>query len=223
MAPSIVQSMSGFSGNNSLNVSFLNPVTAGNMILVWVGLDTTTAQTINLPTMTGETFVAVAGATEPFVPSASQLSCFAVNSANGGQTTVSGSCSNCVSIHLHMAEISGQGVSPQDAVGAAGSSTSYSVSTSSPTSVGSDLIIAAFMDGTNNRAWTSGSGYTRMQITNTAFPDSMLSEFGTVSSTGVQTATASYGATGDVVAMGIIAISPPGPVFFPIGSRFLYV
>jgi hypothetical protein len=205
-APTIKQHNSGFSTNN-FTVSFSANTTAGNMLLVCVGAEEAGVLTVSTPTMTGETFVKITGMSNAGSTGNGQVACYAVNSAVGGQTVVNIAESNSGhDIHAHIFEITGQSGSPQDATGNT-ESTTLSVSTSGATTTANDLVIAFFMDWLNNRTFSAGSGYAQIEQTNNSSGgDSAFSESKTVSSTGVQTATAS-GNTGDTVEQGIIAIA----------------
>lgn len=207
-SPVVVQSKSAFSNaTTSLTATFASSVTAGNMILVFAGASSTQdGRTFNTPTMTGETFTPWVGAAVSTSLNG-QAICWAVNSAVGGQTSVSIShTGGADDIHLHIVEISGQAASPRDAQGAV-SSTTLSVSTSGATTTSNDLVIGFFFDDGNNRTFTAGTGFSQVQQTNnTSGGDSGFSESTTVSSTGIQTATAS-GNLGDTSQQVIVAIA----------------
>jgi hypothetical protein len=212
-APTIVQHKSGFASNaTSASVTLNSNVGAGNMILVFAGSGSTAAPTpVNFatPTMTGETFSPVSGASQGGTSGHGQSACYAVNSAVGGQkqVTITASGSGTPSdIHVHVIEISGQAASPINATGNT-ESTTLSVSTSGATTVAACLIIAFFFDDANNRTFSAGSGYATIEQSNdVAGGDAGYSESKTVSSTGTQTATAT-GNSGDTVEQSIIAIA----------------
>jgi hypothetical protein len=175
------------------------------MILVWVssyGGDFFTA------TMTGETFVEVPNAESQGTGDQNGLGCFAVNSANGGQTQVDVTNDNGDPTLVVIIEIQGQGASPQDATGneTNGTFTVYSVSTSTLTSNTNDLVIAAFA-GDATASWTHGISYSQVEsVVDSDDGFSLFCESTTVSLTGIQIATAN-GASGEESAQGIMAIS----------------
>lgn len=208
-SPSIVQSASGFvAGGTSKTVGFTANVTPGSLIVVFIG--TTQGRTINTPTMTGETFTLVSGATQIGGGAGSpQNACYICSPATGGQknvtATISGSNDD---IHLHIVEVSGQAAIPIDASGVIRSNT-VSVSTSLPTNNATDLVLAFFYDTLENPLFTPGSGYAQVtQVGDGGWPAQSLTESQTVSSTGTQTATATIANTRSV-GMGIIAIASP--------------
>jgi hypothetical protein len=209
-APTILQHKSNFAASgSSVSASFGAAVTAGNMIVACIG-SAHDSNTINTPTMTGETFANSAGASNAGSATHGQTKCYTVNSAAGGQTqvTVTVTSSN-TDVHLHIFEINGQVASPIDATGNT-ESTTLSVSTSASTTTANDLVIGFFYDFATNRAFSAGSGYSQVEQTNDSTGgDSALSESKTVSATGTQTATAS-GNSGDTCEQGIIAIAGTG-------------
>jgi hypothetical protein len=213
------QQASGFGTSvSTLSVSLPSNVTAGNMILAFLGTGSTGIG-INTPTMTGETFSNIAGCTHDGGATAGQIACYAVNSAAGGQKQVTWTVTGGTpDMHVHILEISGQSGSPQDATGNT-TSTTLSVSTSGATTTANDLVIGFFYDNPNNRTFSAGSGYAALQQTNNSTGgDSAFSEDKTVSSTGVQTATAS-GNSGDSCTQGIIAVAGTGGGAAPIGAN----
>jgi hypothetical protein len=221
-APVIVtgQHASGSSSTNSINVSFASNVTAGNMILVCIAAPQN--DIITAPTMTGETFTVWTGSPEPGTAGNGQTSCWATNSATGGQKQVTeGTTTGSAGIHMHIFEISGAAASPRDAQGHT-QSTTMSVSTSGATTTANDLVIAFFYDFANNRTLTQGAGYAQIeQVNDVTNGDVSLSEQKTVSSTGTQTATATGNST-DTVEQSIVAVAgtataTPGGAF--IGGK----
>jgi hypothetical protein len=186
------------------------------MILCWIGAASAAAGSgqviVGTPTMTGETFVKVTGASNAGTSGHGQVACYAVNSANGGHNVVNVSTSGAGGandVHIHVQEITGQIASPQDATGNT-ESTTISVSTSGSTSTANDLIIAFFYDDINNRTYVAESSplvYAQIdQTNNVSGGDAAFSESLTVSSTGIKTATAT-GTSGDTIEQGIIAIA----------------
>lgn len=211
-APTIVQSASAYVTNlNSVSASFASNTTAGNFIFVGVGTATTSARTVNTPTMTGETFVKQTGASNGGTAGNGQVAIYTVSSAVGGQKTVTATLASgdVADIHLHIIEVSGQAASPIDATGNT-ESTTLSVSTSASTSTANDLVLMFMFDNSLNHTITAGTGYAQVQQTNnTGNGDVAFSESKTVSATGTQTATAS-GNAGDTCELGIIAIAGSG-------------
>ena len=202
------QHNSGFTtATTTISVSLPANATAGNMLLVWVGCGGAGTATINTPTMTGETFTNVAGASNTSGSNVGQHKLFVVNSCAGGQKQVTATTSVSEDIHLHVMEVTGQGASPQDATGNT-RSTTLSVSTSGSTTTATDLVIAFFYDNDHNQTVTAGTGYAQIeQSNNTTGGDVGFSESKTVSATGVQTATITDGGTGDTYLQGIIAVA----------------
>lgn len=233
-APTIAQHKSNFlTSSNTITVTFGSNITAGDMVLAWVGCGGAGAPTINTPTINGSanTFVKVAGASNAGGSTGqSQSALYVINS-------ISGSTSNAVTAtfssaaddpHLHIMDISGQAASPQDATGNTQSAT-MSVSTSGSTTTANDLVIAFFYDNSNNVTFSAGTGYSQVEQTNDSTNgDSAFSESKTVSSTGVQTATGS-GNGSDSLGQGIIAIAgasggggaAPNPQYLTMGVGFL--
>jgi hypothetical protein len=211
-APTIVQQGPNTcfaSGVSTVSCSFPSNVTAGNMIIVFGGVQF--SSTFNTPTMTGETFTSWAGAPNAGTSGKGHTGVWAVNSAVGGQKQVTLTItSGTADMHLHIIEVSGAAASPRDAQGntecnpCAGTPT---VSTSGATTTATDLVLAFFYDNANNRTLSAGSGYAQVaQTNNTTGGDVGFSESKTVSTTGTQTATAT-GNSGDVVELSIIAIA----------------
>lgn len=210
-APTIVQTSPSTcfaSSASTITCAFASNVTAGHTILACLG----TAQavtTVNTPTMTGETFTKITGMSNAGASTQGQVSCYATNSAVGGHNSLTWTDSTADDMHVHMAEISGQSGSPQDATGNT-NGTTCSVSTSASTTTANDLVIAFFYDNNANHTITAGSGYSQMQQTNnTTGGDVAFSEDKSVSATGTQTATCSGNST-DNLAQGIIAIAGSG-------------
>lgn len=196
-APTIVQHKAGFTGAASISVTLTSAVAAGNALLVWEGSNGGN----NTPTMTGETFTHVAGASNS---TGSAVDLYLDCSAAGGQTVVNGSTAGGF-MTMAVVELHGA-VSPcTDATGNT-ASTTYSVSTSASTTHANEVVVAFFYDEPNNRVWTAGTGYTKLDTTqDTSSGTSSIDEYETVSATGTQTATASGGA-GDVTTQGIVTI-----------------
>ena len=202
-APTIVQHVSAFaSGATTVTATFASAVTAGNMIIAFGGVGSVTP---NVPTMTGETFTAWAGASIT-VAATDAVATWAVDSAVGGQTGVTLTASGASDMHLHIIEVHGQAASPRDASGNKSSAT-LSVSTSGATTVAADLVLGFFFDNANNQTFTAGAGYAQVEQTNnTGGGDAGFSESKAVAATGVQTATAT--ATGaDTIEQIIVAVA----------------
>jgi hypothetical protein len=162
--------------------------------------------TFNTPTMTGETFVKITGASNAGAAAHAAESFYATNSAAGGQKQVTETVGTASNIHLHIFEISGQIGSPQDATGNTNGVT-MSVSTSGATTTANDLVIAFFMDEDANKTLTATLPFVQIEQTNNAGGgDCAISMQNTVSATGVQTATGG-GNVSDNVAAGILAIA----------------
>jgi hypothetical protein len=220
-APTITQHKSTFAINpasgGAITATFTSSVTAGNMILALVGAahnsNNASAVTINTPTMTGETFTAWANSANAGSSNNGQTAIFAVNSAAGGQTSVSVTVTyaggTSVDVHLHIIEVHGQAGSPRDIQGNT-ESTTMSVSTSGTTTTANDLIIGFFYDDINNITFTHGGSYAQVeQSNNSTSGDAAFSESLSVSSTGTQIATATGNGT-DIVEQSIIAIAGTG-------------
>jgi hypothetical protein len=207
-APTVVQHNSGFSnGTTTLSVSFGSAVTAGNMLLVWIGINQ--SNSISTVTMTGETLTKVTGASNAGTAGNGATALYAENGAAGGQTQVTVTTSGSDDIHVHIIEVHGQSGSPQDATGNTESAT-LSVSTSASTTTANDLVVAFFWDFHTAASLTAGGSYSLIDLSqNNTGGDSALTESKTVSATGVQTATAGGNGT-DVCEQGIIAIAGTG-------------
>lgn len=206
---SIVQHVSGFTDNaTTLSVSFASAVTAGNMIVALIG--TSSTNTLNIPTMTGETFTAWASTL--IAGGGGQLQVYAVNSAVGGQVQVTEAVTGASQrIHIHLAEVNGQTASPRDAQGTNSNFTNPTVSTSGATTNAVDIVIAFFYDQNVNATWAAGSGYAALEQTNNPNSNkSAFSEWATTSSTGVQTATATGDSTVSNVVAAIVAVATSG-------------
>lgn len=196
-------------GGTAVNCSLPNNVTAGNMIVVYVGADDAGRTTINTPTMTGETFSKVTGCSNGGGTNKGQVACYTVNSAAGGQKQVTVTLTVAADPHIHVAEISGQTGSPIDATGNT-ESTTMSVSTSGATTNATDLMIAFFYDNANNHILAPTAPYATIDTSNGGTNNDFgLSESNTSSSTGVQTAAAT-GNAGNTIEQGIIAIAGTG-------------
>jgi hypothetical protein len=213
-APTIQQHKSGFvTTNTTMSVTFSSNVTAGNMILIWVGADVSSSVTINTPTMTGETFTKVTGASNAGTAGGGQIALYATNSAVGGQSQVTVTTNANSDIHTHIIEVAGPFGSPQqDATGNTENTSmaTTGVSTSGATTVANDLVIAFFLDFGLNHTLSATSPYTQIEQTNdTTNGDCAISASNTVSSTGTQTAKASGMGT-DKTEGGIIAIAGTG-------------
>jgi len=173
------------------------------MILVFGGA-AATGEAFNTPTMTGETFTSWVGTP---VGTDNIAAAWAVNSAVGGQTQVTLTCTVASDMHLHVLEITGQTATPRDAQGTHDATTGINVSTTGATTTPQDLIVAFFSDNSTNAPLVVGSGYTQVELSADANGgDTALSETKTVVQTGVQNATAS-GSGADTVQQIIVAIS----------------
>jgi hypothetical protein len=220
-APSIANSGAQHAQNktaatNTVLVGLPGNVTAGNMILVFVGAQDSGRSTINTPTMTGETFVHLTNASNNGVSNAGQIQCYYVASAVGGQNTVTATDTGTANdMHILVIEITGQSTSsPIDASGnahaLANSSGQGTASTSGATTNATDLVIGAVLDFFNGGFTLTAAGYTLVDSSDLGALNSQAADFQkTVSSTGTQSATFGGFTLNDDLVMGIVAVQNP--------------
>lgn len=213
-APFILQHKSGFvSASGTISVSFTNPVSKNNMILVCVGTTFTGNATVNTPTMTGETFSNIAGMSNPGSGTTGQIQSFSTNSAAGGQVQVTTTSSSAAfDIHMHIFEIVGQ--TSNEATGNIISTiSSLAVTTSTGISNLNNLNIAFFYDRSGTPSITAGFGYVQVELSNNvANGDVGFSESGVAQITSTQTATATS-SNADAFTGVIISILGQGSIY----------
>lgn len=230
----VMQSNSGFSsGKTSVSVPFLGSNTAGNLLWVAVG----SSGTILPPTDTqGNTYIRASSVNGS--GGSGNAAIYYAASAKGGTNTVTCNQSSNTDLHCHIAEITGiASSSPLDQTGSVSSSSTCSVSTSAATAQPNEWVGAFFYDASSDPLLSAGAGYTAVQLSNNSSGDGALSENGTVSTTGVQTATCAgnssaaltqlittFQTTASVAAPAISSLSPSsGPVGSSVviaGSNF---
>lgn len=130
-----------------------------------------------------------------------------VASSNVGACTVTASQTSANRMHLHIWEVSGITTSsPLDKTNTGhGTGTSQSISTTTATSVANELVFGFFYDQPNDDSLTAGSGFSPSEFSDGGSGnESSLSEVEIVSSTGVQTATCTCGASGNDVNRSIL-------------------
>jgi PKD repeat protein len=184
-----VQHNSGFTGSaNSVAVSFKSSVTAGHVLLV--AQSTFDGETLSAPADSqGNVFAQlVTGNT----PGASIAAIYLATANSTGPDTVTcgigaGASDN---VHCHIYEVSGT-TPVVDAIGsAAHTGTSLSVSTSKATSNPDDYIFAYFSDDVSESTYIAGAGLGNTEQSESASQDSAFSGDKSVTTTGIQTATA---------------------------------
>lgn len=115
VGPTVVQSSPSTCFSNStttVTCSMGSAITAGNSIWIFQG-EGSAGATISTPTMTGETFTKVTGAS--LVDSGlGQVALYVAAPAAGGQTSFACHSSAAEDIHCHAIEVSGQSASPVD-------------------------------------------------------------------------------------------------------------
>ena len=115
-----------------------------------------------------------------------------VVSSHSGSTTVTGNVATSHNLHVHIWEISGLAGSP-DKNGTTNQTavTALTVSTGTATTTANELVFGLFFNTTQANTFTVGSGYGPSETTNdTSGFDALFTEVKIVSTTGVQTATA---------------------------------
>jgi PKD repeat protein len=202
-----VQYNSGFTGNaSSVAVGFKGKVTAGNVLLV--AESTNDAETLNAPADSqGNAFALLVTGDSP---GAAVAAIYVATAKGSGADTVTcsigaGSSDN---IHCHIYEIAGT-TTVVDAVGNAVQSTrSLSVSTSKATTNASDYVFAYFGDNNMPSTYMAGPGFGDADQSESPSQDSGFSEDKSVTTTGIQTATATASTADPFVAL-IVALKNP--------------
>lgn len=196
--PTTVQHRSTFgTGVTNVSLAFASNNAAGNL-LVYIGA----ATALNFPgtaicTDNNSNTVADSGV-NPSATGQGQLHLYYVKSCNAGANTAKVTDNNISDPHLHIYEVSGcDTTAPLNASGtlSAGSSASYSVSTSGAAAA-NDYVIAAFLNWALAGTWTVGSGYGNTETANNSTGgDTTFSEDKVASSAAIQTATATCSST----------------------------
>jgi PKD repeat protein len=208
-----VQHSSGFTGSaNSVAVTLKGIVTAGNRLLV--AQSTFDGETLNAPVDSqGNVFnLLVTGHS----PGAAVAAIYIATANSTGPDTVTCSIGGDASdnIHCHVYEVSGT-TSVVDALGTATQiATSVSVSTSNPTTNANDYIFAYFSDDVSESTYVAGSGLGNIEQTESPSQDSAFSGDKSVTTTGIQTATATT-STADTFVGLIVALKNSQAVVTP--------
>jgi PKD repeat protein len=188
-----VQHKSGFAGSaSSVAVKFVSSVTAGHLLLV--AQSTFDGETLNAPVDSqGNIFALLVTGDSPGAAVAAIY--IAIANSTGPDTvtcTIGAGASD--NIHCHIYEVSGT-TSVVDAIGSAVQiSTSLSVSTSKATTNPNDYIFAYFGDNVSESTYIAGSGLGNIEQSESSSQDSGFSEDKSVSTTGIQSATATASA-----------------------------
>jgi hypothetical protein len=188
-----VQHNSGFAGSaSSVAVKFVNSVTAGHLLLV--AQSTFDGETLNAPVDSqGNIFALLVTGDSPGAAVAAIY--IAIANSTGPDTvtcTIGAGASD--NIHCHIYEVSGT-TSVVDAIGSAVLiSTSLSVSTSKATTNPNDYIFAYFGDNVSESTYIAGSGLGNIEQSESSSQDSGFSGDKSVSTTGIQSATATASA-----------------------------
>jgi hypothetical protein len=184
-----VQHNSHFTGSaSSVAVKFRSSVTAGHLLLV--AQSTYDQETLNAPTDSqGNAFARLVTGDSP---GAAVAAIYVATAKSTGADTVTcsigaGAADN---IHCHIYEVSGT-TAVVDAVGSAVQiATSLSVSTSKATTNANDYIFAYFGDNVTESTYVVGAGFGDTEQSESSSQDSGFSEDKLVTTTGIQTATA---------------------------------
>ena len=211
---SVVQHKSAVATATSLEISFNSPVTEGNLLIVAARCGSTSAG-LNVTDGANEYSVATNVSEAP-----SQTFLFsAIAGASGALTiTVADASSPVISseIHVHIFEVSGYANFDIAGTNYQGSVTpDATVSTIGPTQNADDFLVAFFANTFEGVSWTPGSGYSAGETTSGASL-TCFSEFCTVSSTGVQTATATQNNGTQILSLIVAFKSGGGPT--PTGT-----
>jgi PKD repeat protein len=188
-----VQHNSGFAGSaSSVAVKFVSSVTAGHLLLV--AQSTFDGETLNAPVDSqGNIFALLVTGDSPGAAVAAIY--IAIANSTGPDTvtcTIGAGASD--NIHCHIYEVSGT-TSVVDAIGSAVQiSTSLSVSTSKATTNPNDYIFAYFGDNVSESTYIAGSGLGNIEQSESSSQDSGFSGDKSVSTTGIQSATATASA-----------------------------
>ena len=188
-----VQHNSGFAGSaSSVAVKFVNGVTAGHLLLV--AQSTFDGETLNAPVDSqGNIFALLVTGDSPGAAVAAIY--IAIANSTGPDTvtcTIGAGASD--NIHCHIYEVSGT-TSVVDAIGSAVLiSTSLSVSTSKATTNPNDYVFAYFGDNVSESTYIAGSGLGNIEQSESSSQDSGFSGDKSVSTTGIQSATATASA-----------------------------
>jgi PKD repeat protein len=188
-AAQTVQHNSGFTGSaSSVAVGFKSNVTAGDVLLV--AQSTFDVETLNAPADSqGNAFALLVTGDSP---GAAVAAIYVATAKSTGADTVTCSLGAGASdnIHCHIYEISGT-TAVVDAVGSAvQTARSLSVSTSKATANASDYVFAYFGDNLAESTYVAGSGFGDTEQSESSSGDSGFSEDKLVTTTGIQTATA---------------------------------
>jgi hypothetical protein len=195
MAHTVVQHKSSFA-SGSLSLAFNSNVTAGNLIVVCAA--TYAGSTQNTPTDNqSNTYTLAVNQLPGVTGTPAQAAIYYTFAGSSGSLTVSVSNTGGNSQRVHIYEVSG--ITALDATGSnfqSSATTSATVSTSGATTQASEYVIAFFAANNTSSAWTATGSFVSDQETTTN-PGSYtnFSEDGTTSSTGIQTATATLGAS----------------------------
>lgn len=194
MAISIVQHRSTHTNTTTTgSLAFASNNTAGNLLLYACVEETT--NNLNAPTDNNGNTIASAINNQSIGNAAIRLAY--VVSCNAGANTVTFTSTSACNLHIHIWEISGCDASApldQTRTGTSASTTTPSLATSGSTAVANELVFGMFYDRPNDDSITAGSGFSPSEFQDGgAGNESSLTEVQIVSSTGVQTVTATFG------------------------------
>jgi hypothetical protein len=185
---SVVQHKSAVATTQGVSVTLDSPVTLGNLLVVFIARNGVSD--------------GVAGFDEDSAPSWTSFEFVATNVANGQRLdayaniaqasesytlTVEFQTNSGLAKAVHLFEISGYTTLDKQSSNSQ-TTASPSISLGQNTSFNSELVLAAFLDGSHiGETFSTSSGYTAAELTNTGV-GSMFTEYTTLSSTGNPTA-----------------------------------
>jgi hypothetical protein len=201
----IVQSKSGVATGTTISVTFDNPVTKGNLLIAAIF---TSSQSAGVSDGANTYFIALDSE-----PAASYLlEMYKANAGANGSLTLTASLSEgSDTIHLHIFEVAG-GYDTQEESGSnySGANTANgTVSTGGATTQADSFVFAMFVSSFGSGiTWTPGSGFTAGQTTSGGHV--VFTEGREVTTTGVQTATATANFASGQIAGGIATFYASG-------------
>jgi hypothetical protein len=204
MAISVLQhKSSGVTSTTSTTLGFTSPVTAGSLLVVCVA--TAFGTTINAPTDNQSNTYSLAINYDPGATGTPACcSIFYAIAQSSGTVTATITLGTAHSIRVAIYEVSGVDTLDQTGTNLQSSTVNATVSTSGATTNANEYVIAFFsQNNVASTSWTAGSGYSDGEIITTPSATDGFAEDAIVSSTGVQTATATATSADDVT--GVIA------------------
>jgi hypothetical protein len=182
-----------------LALAFPSNVTSGNLIVVAVS--TYSGATIGSPTdnssPSSNTYALAVSDYPPTTGTPSAAGIYYAVAKATGPLTITAHINSPHNIHLHIYEISGLSSTLGSVLDQAGANfqtrtTSGIVSTGGATTVAKEYVFAFFATDNSTQTWTGGGGYTDLETSNRVSGDSSFSEDLLATSTGGQTATATF-------------------------------